>query len=235
MTAPHSTERAAGVPRRARGLIALAALLLLAAAAIAFVIIVLVPSAAPDPSAQRGPAAQSPVATEAPQSPEDDEPSTASLDIDPPAAAPLGPDEEAEVERAEITAESAVAAMNEIAQRADGSTIGLDQIATGFVLGELEATARDRFDLGYRQIGEARVTQTTASAVDLEADPPTMTLTVCVDVSGIDVLDQAGNSLKSSLYDPGRPVKHVYGAVFQDDVWKLATHAIPDDQDCALP
>ncbi|MDY0907922.1 hypothetical protein [Microbacterium sp. CFBP9034] len=226
MTAPSETGRVASSRRRGAR-IAVAALVVLVAASIALALVVLLPSA-PDPSAQ------APVATEAAEPP-DDEPSTASLEFDAPAAVPLGPDEDAEVERAEETAVSAVAAINEMAQRADGSTVGLDQIATGFVLGELQSSARDRFDLGYRQIGEARVTQTTASAVDLEGDPPSMTLTVCVDVSDIDVLDQAGNSLKSSLYDPGRPVKHVYGAVFQDDVWKLATHEIPDDQDCALP
>lgn len=66
----------------------------------------------------------------------------------------------------------------------------------------LKPFAREQLDLGYRQVGDAVMTSVTASDVNLEATPATMTLTVCVDTSGIDVLDAAGNSLKASLYNP---------------------------------
>ncbi|QTV80183.1 hypothetical protein [Microbacterium sp. NIBRBAC000506063] len=147
--------------------------------------------------------------------------------------APLSDDERSEVARAEAAVEAVVAVTNEIGARGDGSTVGLPAIATGWALGELEARAREQLDLGYRQVGEAVITRIEASAVELDASPATMTLTVCIDVSGIDVLDAGGNSLKSSLYNPGHPITHVYGAVFEENTWKISTHDIPDSEECA--
>lgn len=150
-----------------------------------------------------------------------------------PTAAPLSDDEDAETVRAEAAVSAIVAAGDEISQRADGSAVGVDAIATGWALGELQSRAREQYDLGYTQTGEATITSVTTTAVDLKAAPATITLKVCVDVSEIDVIDAAGNSLKDSLYNPGHPVAHIYGAVFQDDTWKISTHEIPDSQDCA--
>lgn len=148
-------------------------------------------------------------------------------------SAPLSEDEAAEAARAETTVTSLVAVINEISERGDGATAGIDAIATGWVLGELESHAREQFDLGYRQVGEAKITSIDATEVDLSASPATITLKVCLDVSGIDVLDASGNSLQGSLYNPGHPVAHLYGAIFEDDTWKISTHDIPDTQDCA--
>lgn len=149
-----------------------------------------------------------------------------------PKPAALSEDEATEVERAEHSAIEVVAATNEILTRADGSAVGSEEIATGFVLGELQARAREQLDWGYKQVGEAKVTSVSASNVDLTAEPAVMTLTVCIDVSDLDMLDAAGQSMKDALYNPGRPVKHLYGAQFIDGVWKIATHDIPDQQDC---
>lgn len=150
----------------------------------------------------------------------------------PPDEAPLSTDEQAEILRATSAIDSIVAAADEISQRSDGSAVGLESIATGWVLGELQSRAREQFDLGYQQKGEAVVTSVTPVAVDLAGDPATITLKVCIDVSAIDVFDAAGNSLKDSLYNPGHPVAHIYGAVFEGDVWKISSHDIPDVQDC---
>lgn len=172
-------------------------------------------------------------------------PPTESLEVEPPSTeslaaadgvpAPITADLDSEVERVATVAQQVVAVMNEIGIRGDGSAVGADAVATGFVLGEIEAAARERYDLGYRQVGEAKVVETTVSDVDLAADPPRATVTVCVDVSEVDVLDAAGNSLKASLYTPDRPVKHVYGAVHTDGAWKLTSHDIPVSQDCPNP
>lgn len=159
-------------------------------------------------------------------------PSSDPLPITAPTSGPISDSEEAEVERATDTATTVVDTLNTIGKLGDGSAIGVEQIATGFVQGELEAFAREQLDLGYRQVGDAVVTSVTASDVNLESSPATMTLTVCVDTSAVDVLDAAGNSLKASLYNPGRPVTHIYGAEFVDDIWKISTHEIPEVQDC---
>lgn len=150
-----------------------------------------------------------------------------------PTPGPVSDDETVEVARAESVATALVSVVDEIGQRADGSAVGAEAIATGFVLGEIQAKAREQLDLGYTQVGEAVITSITATDVNLAGEPPTMTLTVCVDVSKIDVLDAAGNSLKASLYNPGHPVAHVYGAEFIDDTWKISSHDIPDQQTCA--
>lgn len=149
-----------------------------------------------------------------------------------PEEGPLTTDEKAEVKRTTASLDAVIAAGDEIAQRGDGSSVGIEDIATGWVLGELEAKAREQYDLGYKQRGEAVVTSVTPVAVDLDADPATITLKVCLDVSGIDVVDSEGTSMKDSLYAPDKPVAHIYGAVFDGDVWKISTHDIPEVQDC---
>lgn len=150
-----------------------------------------------------------------------------------PKNAPLSDDEEAEVERSTSSLDAVLAASDEIAQRGDGSAVGIDAIATGWVLGELEAKAREQYDMGYKQVGEGKVTSVTPLAVDLTPAAATITLKVCIDISGIDVVDSAGNSMKDSLYKPGKPVAHIYGAIFENDIWKISSHDIPDTQDCA--
>jgi len=169
------------------------------------------------------------------ESPDREAPSVDPLEAAAAAPAPLTDDEDVEVERVAAVTRTVVDVVNEIGIRGDGSAMGAAAVATGFVLGEIEASARERYDLGYRQVGEAKVVETTASDIDLDADPARMTVTVCVDVSDVDVLDEAGNSLKASLYDPGRPVRHIYGAIHVDGAWKLTSHEIPAQQDCPNP
>lgn len=152
-----------------------------------------------------------------------------------PSPAPLTDDETAEVQRADAAIDSLLAALDEVSQRGDGSAVGIESIATGWVLGEVQSRAREQYDLGYQQTGEATVTQSTPTEVDLAANPPTITIKVCVDVSEIDVIDTSGKSLKAALYNPGRPTAHIYGAVFDDGTWKVSTHDIPDVQDCPKP
>jgi hypothetical protein len=145
---------------------------------------------------------------------------------------PLG-DEAESVEAADVAITAVIEASAEIAQRADGETDGVELIATGFVQGELQAMAEEREQLGYKQIGEAKITSVTTRAIDLTATPPTVILDVCIDASGIDVVDENGNSLKDRMYNPGGPVLHTYGAQYIDGLWKIATHEIPDSAPCA--
>lgn len=157
--------------------------------------------------------------------------STKPLSVEQPTVGPLGDEESAEVDRAGASVAAVVAATNEILTRGDGSAVGAEEIATGFMLGELQASAQEQAVVGQRQIGDAVITSITPITVNIDADPPSMTLLVCVDVSDIDVLDAAGNSLKASLYNPGHPVPHIYGAQFLDNTWKIATHSFPEDAD----
>ena len=154
------------------------------------------------------------------------------LDLETPSPAPVTEADEAEA-AAETSVTQLVSATNQILQRADGEVAGIDAIASGFVRGELEALAAERSHQGYTQVGDAKVTSVDVATVDLDSDPATMTLEVCIDASDIDVVDANGNSLKEALYNPGHPVLHLYGAEHIDGLWKLTTHEIPEDARCA--
>jgi len=183
------------------------------------------------------PLSEDPSSDETATTPEPDDPDDTPsqppppLDIDDPEAGPVG-DEDEEVARASETVEAVVDVTTQVAQRADGQIGGLDDIATGFVLGEIQALSVEREHLELTQNGQAQVISIEAVSSDLDAEQPQMVLSVCVDVSEIELVDGAGNSQNDLLYDPGRPVRHLYGAEYVDDVWKLSTHEIPDEQDC---
>lgn len=149
-----------------------------------------------------------------------------------PTPAPLG-DPESATSAVTAAAETLVAASNEVLQRGDGGIEGIESVATGFVEGEMRALAAERIQLGYKQVGTATVTSVTVQSIDLEGEPPTALLGVCVDTSDIDVVDSNGKSVGDQLYRPGHPVLHLYGAVFTDGLWKLSTHEIPDGATCA--
>jgi len=159
-------------------------------------------------------------------------PAPAPLDIPRPNPKPVA-GKAASEQAASAATDALLAASNKVLQRADGGVAGLGFIATGFVRGELEALAAERADLGYTQVGEAKITSKKVVSVDLAASPPTVVLEVCIDTSKIDIVDSNGMSLKGLLYNPGVPVKHIYGAQHVDGVWKIADHDIPDNSPCA--
>jgi hypothetical protein len=154
------------------------------------------------------------------------------LAVPAPSPAPLG-DEAVSVKAVDDAAANLIVASNEILQRADGQTDGLENVAAGFVWGEMQALATERQQQGYKQVGKAKITSTTVKSVDLAATPPTAVLDVCIDASGIDVIDANGESLKGQLYQSSTPTLNVYGAEFIDGLWKLVTHNIPDTPDGA--
>jgi hypothetical protein len=158
----------------------------------------------------------------------------APLDVDGPATGPID-DIDAEQARVEESVGLVVEATNELTERGDGAIDGLEAIATGFVLGELENLSREYAEQGYTQSGEARIVSSELVSADLDADPPHIVIDVCIDVSAITLTDAAGNDVSDLLYNPGHPVRHEYGADFVDDVWKVSTHEIPETQDCPSP
>jgi hypothetical protein len=160
-----------------------------------------------------------------------EEPPPPPLEVPTPTPAPLG-DEAVATEAAAVSVESLVDATNEVLQRADGGTEGIESVATGFVEGEVQALAAERKQLGYTQVGEATVTSVNMRSIDLAAEPPVAVLEVCIDTSDLDVLDPNGNSVADQLYRPDHPVMHLYGAVFLDGLWKVSTHEIPDGASC---
>jgi hypothetical protein len=160
-----------------------------------------------------------------------EEPPPPPLEVPTPTPAPLG-DEAVATEAVVISVETLVDATNEVLQRADGGTEGIESVATGFVEGELQALASERKHMGYTQVGEATVASVNVRSIELAANPPTALLEVCIDSSDLDVLDPNGDSVADQLYRPDHPVMHLYGAVFMDGIWKVSTHEIPDGASC---
>lgn len=226
------TEEATS-PRRPRPLV------LAVVALVVLVVVTLLVRAQTGQGTEEGSSATSADATEEISSAQvdsgDEETSApAPLELDTPVSGPIQGEAE-DLERVTQTVGLVVDATNQIGERGDGGAEGLDSVATGFVLGELESLAREQSELGLTQTGEARLVSSDLVSSDLAATPPTMTISVCIDVSDLRLTDEAGNDRSDLLYNPGRPVRHIYGADYIDSVWKLSSHEIPDVQDCPLP
>ena len=208
--------------RRERWILAGAGVLALVALSLGLVVGTAPPLAGPSPVD---------AAEQAEQADEEEPPPPPPVQVPMPTPAPIG-DEAVATEAVVSSVETLVDATNEVLQRADGGTEGIESVATGFVEGEVQALALEREKLGYTQVGEATVTSTKVRSIDLAANPPTALLEVCIDTSDLDVLDPNGESVADQLYRPGHPVMHLYGAVFLDGLWRVSTHEIPDGASC---
>ena len=84
-------------------------------------------------------------------------------------------------------------------------TSSIDEAATassGEELDELRSQLQEQRARGERQTGSIALSDVEPLAVELSS-PTTVTLRVCVDVSGVDVVDTAGQS----VVQPGRPAR----------------------------
>lgn len=104
--------------------------------------------------------------------------------------------------------------------------------AVGAARGEIEAMRQSYADEGLTLVGRPRVVSTTLRSIDAKSSPATVVLDVCIDASGVDVLDQNGQSVGDRLYRPKAPVLHVYQLREVDGEWRVSRHAIPADSTC---
>lgn len=111
-----------------------------------------------------------------------------------------------------------------------GDPVDLSQIATGTVLSSLEAMAVEFEHNGWSQEGSAVVASWEIVDEEMDADPPTMTIEVCVDSSDVRIVDDAGQQLRT----PDAPQRslNIYTAVKEAGQWRLSGHTFPDDPDC---
>jgi len=184
-----------------------------------------------------GRAAATPASTAAPSATHSTPNPQPSTDAEP-SPTPSGRAEETAAEPATAQASAAVSALVDL-----GATVlkdpassvddldAIGEVAAGFVRGEIESLAIERAELGYTQRGQARIVSIDEADADLTAETPSITLDVCIDSSDLEVFDSAGTSLAGSMYQPGHPVMHVYGAQLLDGTWKIVTHDIPDSPD----
>ena len=140
---------------------------------------------------------------------------------------------EAATEAATSAAKNVVKATNAMLSTTNTVPKNLGSYTSGFVEGEIRALAAERASLGYTQVGAAKITSITVRKADLKGSPPTILLDVCIDSSGIDVVDANGTSLKELLYDPGHPVLNLYGAEYTKGTWRITTHDLPEKDTCS--
>ncbi|AZI57354.1 hypothetical protein EH165_03450 [Nakamurella antarctica] len=111
-----------------------------------------------------------------------------------------------------------------------GDTASLSTIATGALLGELQANAAEFANNGWRQEGVPTIASLAISDVALNADPPSMKIQVCLDSSSVRIFDDSDLPLDNA----GTPARslNIYVMKFIDNKWILSEHTFPDNADC---
>lgn len=123
--------------------------------------------------------------------------------------------------------------IDELASLTPGTEEGdqaLLQVATGTLLEDLQATAQEYADSGWRINGSPTVDRIEMMERNLDGTPPTFTVRACVDSSSVDVVDEQG----ISVLDPDRPTRSwVWYTVTSDaNSWLLSAQSFGDEVDC---
>jgi hypothetical protein len=135
---------------------------------------------------------------------------------------------------AESALRSFLALSDRTYQTADGELApGVADVAAGFALGEVRATAVELQGAGARQTGSVSVARLEVDSVDLTAAPPTVTVRACLDTANIDVLALDGSSTKQGRQGTFTRTLHVFGVQYAG-AWRVTTHSFPDRADCPL-
>ena len=93
---------------------------------------------------------------------------------------------------------------DEAMQRADGTAPGLEGVATGPALGEVQARADQSKAEGRRQVGFTQVVAVEASSASGNA-AGSVTLAACLDTTGVDTVDRSGIPSRGGCTTPADP------------------------------
>lgn len=114
-------------------------------------------------------------------------------------------------------------------QAAEG-TQALEAIATGAVLEEARNQAQEFEAEQWRVEGRPQVTSVAVLEENLQASPPSFTVRVCVDSSGVQVFDDADKPLRATKKLKPTLVDYVVIAV--EGRWMLSDMSSPSSADC---
>lgn len=110
----------------------------------------------------------------------------------------------------------------------DGSLDAVAVFATGSALGAIRAQADEFLDLDARIEGQSKVVNSSADESALAADPPTVTVSVCLDDSGVVVFTPEN---PDGVASTNRTLTR-YTVVYDGQTWKVTQTSYPDDPDC---
>ncbi|WP_154402142.1 hypothetical protein [Ornithinimicrobium cavernae] len=109
----------------------------------------------------------------------------------------------------------------------------LDQVVTvtdGPAEGQLLASIAEFESNGWSQKGTPQVISSTVQSVDLDNVPPTVVLDVCLDHSGVDIVDDAGASMVDPAAD--KRVLTTFTMHYLGDRWVLHEQSFPVEVEC---
>jgi hypothetical protein len=106
----------------------------------------------------------------------------------------------------------------------------LDQVAIGAMYEEIEATRVEFEAMNWTQIGTPTIADLRIVAPPTEAAPNDAVVEICLDSSGVRIVDSSGNDVRTTAA-PARSL-NIYLLRWLDDRWVAAAHTFPDDPTC---
>lgn len=105
-------------------------------------------------------------------------------------------------------------------------------VAAGPALQELQALVQEFDDNGWSMVGTPEVVSSTVVSVDAEADPPSAVIEVCLDSSGVDVVDSSG----TSQLDERAPQRalNIFTMDLVEGRWVLRERTFPVQTACGM-
>jgi cytoskeletal protein RodZ len=157
------------------------------------------------------------------------EPSSAAEPGSTAAPAPEATDEHLTENTADVVLADYFEAMD--ALKPDTDLDGIAAVVTGDALAEVEAQQLEFESRGWSLTGSTRFEDVSVVEADLESDRPTATVSVCVDSSDVQLMDE-DNSPVSTATDESRRAINLYSLAYTDGAWRVTSHTFPDDPQC---
>lgn len=103
-------------------------------------------------------------------------------------------------------------------------------VAAGPAQEQLRAALAEFADNGWVQEGAPSIVSSSVESIDPDADPPTAEVEVCLDHSGVDIVDTSG----TSVVDPNaeQRILTTFTMHYLDDRWVLYQQSFDDDTEC---
>ncbi len=120
--------------------------------------------------------------------------------------------------------------LSDAAYQDPDAAFSLEGVANGAAASEVESTLAEFRTVGYRQVGGVAVDEVSLLDSDLGGDPPSLTLSACIDATQVAIDDEHGQRVRAPS-SQARSLHH-YDIAFDGERWQVISHGFPDDADC---